>query len=109
MLKVEVVENGVQATEKISSLEAAGFGKENVYIFAHDEDRSEHLTDATETGGLGFKEQGFFDSIGNMFKSRGDELRNKFESLGLSKQEAEQYERELDKGRLVLVATDEVK
>ncbi|WP_210364354.1 general stress protein [Bacillus sp. REN3] len=109
MLKVEVVENGVQATEKISALEAQGFAKENIYIFAHDEDRSEHLTDATETGDMGFKEQGFFDSIGNMFKSRGDELRSKFESLGLSKQEAEQYEVELDKGRLVLVASDEAK
>ncbi len=109
MLKVEVVENGVQATEKINSFEAAGFGKENIYIFAHDEDRGEHLTEATETGGMGFKEQGFFDSIGKMYKSRGDELRNKFESLGLSKQEAEQYERELDKGRLVLVASDEAK
>lgn len=109
MKKVEIVENGVQATEKINSLEAAGFGKENIYIFAHDSDRSEHLTDATETGNMGFKEQGFFDSIGNMFKSRGDELRNKFEAIGLSKQEAEQYESELDKGRLVLVATDETK
>ncbi|KIY22035.1 general stress protein [Mesobacillus subterraneus] len=109
MVKIEVVENGVQATEKISSLEAAGFGKENIYIFAHEENRSEHLTEATETGDLGFKEQGFFDSIGNMFKSRGDELRSKFESLGLTKQEAEQYEVELDKGRLVLVANNEGK
>lgn len=109
MVKVEVVENGVQATKKISSLEAAGFGKENIYIFAHEEDRSEHLKEATETGDLGFKEQGFFDSIGNLFKSRGDELRSKFESLGLTKQEAEQYEAELDKGRLVLVAKDEGK
>lgn len=109
MLKVEVVENGVHATEAINSFETAGFGKENIYIFAHDKDRGKHLTDAIDTGDMGFKEQGFFDSIGNMFKSRGDELRNKFESLGLSKQEAEQYEAELDKGRLVLVASDEVK
>ncbi|HAQ06520.1 MAG TPA: general stress protein [Bacillus bacterium] len=109
MKKVEIVENGVQATEIINSLEAAGFAKENIYIFAHDEDRSKHLKDATDTGSMGFKEQGFFDSIGNMFKSRGDELRNKFEAIGLSKQEADQYEKELDKGRLVLVATDEVK
>jgi hypothetical protein len=109
MLKVEIVENGVQATEKITALEAAGFGKENIYIFAHDEDRSTHLTEATETGGIGIKEQGFLDTIGNVFKSRGDALRSKFESLGLSKQEAEKYEAELDKGRLVLVATNQAK
>ncbi|WP_071461442.1 general stress protein [Bacillus massilinigeriensis] len=106
MYKALVVENGVQATEKIKMLETEGFTKENIYIFAHSTDRSEHLTEATETGEVGFKEQGFFESIGNMFRSRGDELRAKFESLGMTKQEAEQYEMELDKGRLVLVACD---
>lgn len=108
MLTVHVVENGVQATEQINLLETQGFTKENIYIFAHSQDRSEHLTEATETDDMGIKEQGLFDSIGNIFKSRGDELRSKFESLGLSKQEADQYEVELDKGRLVLVATNEL-
>ncbi|CAM3834267.1 general stress protein [Mesobacillus zeae] len=106
MYKALVVENGVQANEKISMLEMEGFAKENIFIFAHSTDRSEHLTEATETGEVGFKEQGFFQSIGNMFKSRGDELRSKFESLGMTIEEADQYEMELDKGRLVLVASD---
>ncbi|WML50454.1 general stress protein [Neobacillus sp. PS3-34] len=104
MTKVQVVENGVQAMEKIESLQTEGFLKEEIYLFAHDEDRSEHLTEATNTGEVGIGEQGVFSAVGNLFKKRGDELRSKFESLGLSKQEAENYERELDKGRLVLVA-----
>ncbi|PLR96576.1 general stress protein [Bacillus sp. T33-2] len=104
MYRVHVVENGVQATDMISTLQTEGFGKEDIYLFAHDKDRSEHLTGATDTGEVGFKEQGILNSVGNIFKSRGDELRSKFESLGLSQQEAEQYEVELDKGRLVLVA-----
>jgi hypothetical protein len=109
MVTVHVVENGVQAMDKIQTLETEGFAKENIYLFAHDEDRSEHLTEATDTGGVGMKEQGILNTVTNVFKSRGDELRSKFESLGMSTQEAEQYEVELDKGRLVLVASDEVK
>jgi hypothetical protein len=105
MYKVHVVENGVQATEKINMLQSEGYTKEDVYLFAHDKNRSENLTDATETADVGVTEQGLFESVGNMFKSRGDELRSKFESVGLTQQEANQYEKELDNGRLVIVAS----
>lgn len=109
MYKVEIVENGVQATDTISMLESQGFHKENIYIFAHDKDRSEHLSDAIDIGDIGLKEQGLINSVGNVFKKRGDELRSKLESVGLTKTEAEQYERVLDEGKLVIVGTDEVK
>ncbi|MEW9108399.1 MAG: general stress protein [Cytobacillus gottheilii] len=106
MYKVEVVENGVQATNTIDMLNNQGYSKEHIYIFAHDKDRSENLTDATDTGSVGIKEQGLFDSVGNVFKKRGDELRTKFESLGLTTTEAEQYEEVLDQGKLVIVGSD---
>lgn len=104
MTKVHVIENGVQATEKINMLQSEGFTKEDIYLFAHDKNRSENLTDATDTADVGLSEQGLVSAVGNMFKSRGDELRSKFESVGLSTAEAEKYEKELDEGRLVLVA-----
>ncbi len=107
MYKIEVCENGVQATDTIKTLTAEGYEKDNIFIFAHDENRSEDLTDATNTGSVGLKEQGLFDSVGNMFNKRGDELRNKFEALGLSKVEAEQYEKVLDEGKLVIVGSNE--
>lgn len=104
MNQVYVVENGVQAKEKIEVLTATGFTKEDIYIFAHDKDRSSHLTEATDTKGIGVKEQGLLDTMGNMFRSRGDELRSKMENLGLSKSEADKYEEEMDYGRVVVVA-----
>lgn len=109
MYQVHVLENGLQAKEKIDQLTVTDYAKENIYLFAHDKDRSEHLTENTDTENVGMKEQGFLDTFGNMFKSRGDELRNRFQNLGLSESEANQYEQELDKGKVVLVATDEVK
>ncbi|MCM3216602.1 general stress protein [Niallia taxi] len=103
MYKVEVVENGVQATNVINQLENQGYTKENIYIFAHDKDRSEDLTAATDTGDVSMKEQGLMDTIGNVFRKRGDELRSKMQSVGLTEMEAEKYEEVLDTGKLVIV------
>ena len=104
MYQVHVVENGVQAKEKIDTLAAAGYTKEDIYLFAHDKDRSENLTEATNTESVGMSEQGLLDAVGNMFRSRGDELRNKMENIGLTSEEAAKYEEELDYGKVVVVA-----
>ncbi|MEK4967998.1 general stress protein [Cytobacillus sp. FSL R7-0696] len=106
MYKIEVVENGVQAVSIINSLENEGYTKKDIYLFAHDRDRSENLTDATDTNDIGMKEQGVFDSIGNVFKSRGDELRSKMRSVGMTDVEAERYEEVLDQGKLVIVGSN---
>ncbi|KUP04987.1 general stress protein [Bacillus coahuilensis m2-6] len=108
MYKIDVVENGVQAQELVNQLEMEGYTREQVYIFAHDSNRSSHLTEATHTQDIGIKEQGFFETFGNYFKKRGDELRSKMRAVGMTQTEAEQYEEELDKGKLVVVASKEV-
>ena len=105
MLNVKVVENGVQAKDTIEQFLRQGFTKDDIYLFAHDKTRSTHLTDATDTNNVGMSEQGFFDQLSNVFRSRGDELRSKMRSVGLSETEADQYEEELDRGRVVVVAT----
>jgi len=98
------VENALQAKTEIEKLETQGFTHDDIYIFAHDRARTEDITNALETERVGIKEQGFLDSMKNMTRSRGDELRTKLASVGLSDQEAESYEKELDKGKLVVVA-----
>ncbi|WP_425481188.1 general stress protein [Metabacillus lacus] len=103
-MKTFVLENGVQAVEKIEQLEVEGFKKDNIYLFAHDSNRSKHLTENTNTESVGITDQGIFTAVKNVFSSRGDELRAKFEGVGLSKEEAEKYEEELDYGKVVLVA-----
>jgi len=105
MYKVEVVENGVQADNSIRGLENQGYNRDNIYIFAHDKNRSEDLTAATETAEVSMKEQGLLDSLGNVFRKRGDELRSKMQSVGLTEMEAEKYEEVLDTGKLVIVGS----
>jgi hypothetical protein len=104
MTQVRLVENGLQAKKEIEQFLNQGFTKDEVYLLAHGKDRSEDLSEALDINDIGIGEQGFFDSIANVFRSRGDELRTKMESLGLSDTEAQQFEKELDRGRVVVIA-----
>lgn len=105
MENVKVVENGLEARKEIEQFIMQGFTKDEIYLLAHDKNRSEDLTNSLDIEDIGVSEQGVFDSIANVFRTRGDELRSKLESLGLSKVEAERYEEELDQGRVVVVAS----
>jgi hypothetical protein len=105
MDNVKIVENGLEAKREIAHFMMEGFTKDQIYLFAHDENRSEHLTDALNISAVGVGEQGYFESITNVFRSRGDELRKKLESLGLSKAAAERCEEQMDDGKVVVVAT----
>ncbi|WP_409368481.1 general stress protein [Lysinibacillus sp. 38-6] len=98
------VENVVQAKQEVEKLEAQGYLRDNIYIFAHSEKREDDINEALGTEEAGISEQGFLTSMKNLVNSRGDELRNKLASVGLSKDEAAQFEEVLDTGKLVLVA-----
>lgn|SRR5690606_13049594 len=104
MENVYVVENSVKAKDKIDQLTLQGYTKDEIYVVAHEEDRTEQLSDNLHVNEVGMKEEGVFDKIANVFRSRGDELRSQFENLGLSEAEADRYEEELDKGYIVIVA-----
>ncbi|MGG1679220.1 general stress protein [Neobacillus sp. NRS-1170] len=105
MKHVRVVENGLEAKKAIDQFMSEGFTKEEVYLLAHDKDRSEHLSEATDIQDIGIQEQGVFDSMANVFRSRGDKLRAKMRALNLSDLEAQHLEKELDEGRVVVIAT----
>lgn len=98
------VENALQAKEEIEKLETQGYSKDHIHIFAHFKERADDINDALNTSDVGMKEQGFLESMKNLFTSRGDELRSKMESIGLSKEEAAAAEAELDKGKLIIIA-----
>lgn len=98
------VENAVQAKQEIEKLETQGYSKDHIHIFAHFKERADDINDALDTSDVGMKEQGFLQSMKNMFTSRGDELRSKMEAAGLTKQEAAAAEQELDKGKLIIIA-----
>jgi len=104
MENVFVVQNSVKAKEKIDELTLQGFTKDEIYVIHHEKDSTDELTDKLHVSEVSMKEEGITEKVANIFRKRGDELRSQFESLGLSKVEAERYEEELDKGHVVIVA-----
>ncbi|WP_226669121.1 general stress protein [Metabacillus litoralis] len=103
-MKTFVVENGVQASEMIAELTSQGYTKDEIYLFAHDLTRSKHLTEHTDTNNIGLTEEGIFDKIARVFRSRGEDLQIRMASIGLSQSEAVRLEEELDDGKVVIVA-----
>ena len=109
MLEKFTVENVVQAKAQVETLEMRGYSRDDIYIFAHSRERGHDITDALHTEEVGIEEQGFIDTMVNIFSSRGDELRSKMAAAGLTDEEAAHAESELDDGKLIIIAKREDK
>lgn len=46
------------------------------------------------------------DAVGNLFNKKGDELRTKLQEIGFSEAEAENYEEDMDEGKVLLIVTN---
>ncbi|OPG95286.1 general stress protein [Chryseobacterium mucoviscidosis] len=100
----KVVENGVQAVEAVKELQITGYLADHIFVLAHEKDRTDRIADTADAKEIGIKEEGLFDSMANLFRSRGDELRAKIVSMGFTEAEADFYETELDKGKVLVIA-----
>ena len=100
----KVVENGVQAVTEVRQLQSSGYVYDNIFVLAHDGDLTDRIADISNANEIGIKEEGIFDSIANLFRSRGNELRAKITSLGFTDAEADFYEKELDLGKVLVIA-----
>ncbi len=100
---IHVAENAEKALEVVKDLYQRGFEMDEVYVLAHHADVTHKLAAIANTNEIGLSEEGVYQSIANVFKSRGDELRSKFVSLGVSEEEAARLERELDNGHVAVI------
>jgi hypothetical protein len=100
---IQVVESGMDALNAVRELNQRGFGQADIYVLAHDGDQTDSLADATDTNKIGMQEEGVLNTMANLFRSRGDELRSKLESIGFTSKEADHYEQELDQGRVLVI------
>src|SRR5690625_4285583 len=67
---------------------------ENIYVLTHDRDRTQRLAEQAEINTIGVNEMGVGNAVSSMFKSEGDELRNKLKEMGLTESEATILEKE---------------
>jgi predicted deacylase len=100
----KLVNNGLEAFDVVNDLHRQGYTEKEIYVLAHERDRTEHLADATDANKVGLAEEGMFETIANLFRTRGDALRNKIESMGFDQHEASIYESELDNGKVLVMA-----
>ena len=101
---VHTVDTVSEAKAQISRYRSLGYDKEHLYVLAHDKDRTKRVSESTGAEQIGIAEEGLDTAIANIFRSRGAELRAKLRSMGVSKEEAEKLEKEMDNDKIVVIA-----
>lgn len=101
--EMKLVLNEEQALRAIRSFREEGRSLNEIYVLAHDGERTADLSRLTDTNTIGIMEEGMATAFANLFRSRGDQIRAKMVSLGLSEQEADKYEQELEKGKIIVL------
>jgi hypothetical protein len=100
---IQIVTTAMDALHAVRELNRQGYKQDDIYVLAHDSDQTKSLADASNANRIGPSEEGVFTSLANVFRSRGDEIRAKLQSIGLTDSEAERYEEELDRGRVLVI------
>lgn len=103
---VKEYKDDTKLMDEVKSLAAKGVSKESLYVISHDDDRTDRVADNVDANKVGVDEEGLGTAVKNIFRSKGDELRAKFEELGFTQAEAEKYEEKLDEGTILLINTN---
>ncbi|GAA0420274.1 MAG: general stress protein [Bacillota bacterium] len=98
--------NDQQLKEAIQILKDKGIHKEDVYVLSHDDDRTNRIADGADANTIGIREMDIGHAVGNLFSTQGDELRTKLTEIGFSQAEAENYEEDMDEGKVLLIVTN---
>ncbi|MBW7457647.1 general stress protein [Paenibacillus sepulcri] len=101
---VHTVDNIQQAREQLERYKTRGYDKDHLYVLTHDKERNKRIAASTDADEIGVAEEGLDTAFANIFRSRGAELRAKLRSMGISKEEAERLEEEMDNDRIVVIA-----
>lgn len=101
---VHTVNTAAEAKEQVQRHIAQGYTRDQLFVLAHDKERTGRLAEKTDTEQIGLEEEGIGTAVANIFRSRGDELRAKMKSVGVGDAEAERLERSLDQDKIVVIA-----
>ncbi|MFD2209607.1 general stress protein [Virgibacillus halophilus] len=99
---VKEFKDDVELKKEVKKLSEQGISKDKLYVMSHDDDRTDRVADSIAAGKLG---EGFTTESGNVFTKKGDELRAQFKELGFTQDEANEFEKKLDHGTILLINT----
>lgn len=100
---VKEFQDDMALVEEVKIQNSMGVSKDNLYVISHDDDRTKRIANKVNANEIGVKEEGLKLAVENMFNKKGDELRNKFEEIGFSENEASMLEEKLDHGKIFLI------
>ncbi|SNZ09134.1 Heat induced stress protein YflT [Terribacillus aidingensis] len=98
--------NDEKLQEDIQLLSTKGVHKDNIYVLSHDDDRTKRVSSKVDANTIGLSEMDAKSAVGSMFSKQGDELRAKLKDIGFSQEEAEDFEEDLDEGKIFLIVKD---
>ncbi|WP_100012447.1 general stress protein [Lentibacillus sediminis] len=107
--KYKIFHDDDQLSESIDKLRNDGTPDDDIYLLAHDNDHDRRARKETDANKIGVKVTGIGTATKNIFRGKGDTLRSKMEEIGFDKSKAEQLKVELDKGKSLLVVTNQDK
>ena len=96
-------ENDEYLVAEAQRLRDRGTKPDEMYVLAHDTDRTKRVANEAGLNTLGVTEVGVRATLQNLFMKKGDELRNDLEHIGFTRMEAEELEERLDQGRIFLI------
>ena len=99
--------NDEQIEKDIMTLKNNSVDAEDVYVLSHDDDRTNRIAKKVGANTIGMKEMHMGSAVSNVFKKKGDELRTKLKEIGFTQEEANNYESDLDKGKVLLIVTNQ--
>ncbi|AKG72929.1 general stress protein [Salinicoccus halodurans] len=103
---IKAYENDEKLQEDIKKITGNNVKEEDIYVISHDDDRTKRIAKNTGINTIGASEMDMGDAVKAPFEKKGDELRNKLQSVGFDETEAKGYEAEMDKGKVFLIVTN---
>lgn len=103
---VKEFHDDMQVVEEVKAQVARGIPHDHLYVISHDDDRTNRVADNANANTIGLEEEGLATALKNIFRKKGDELRAKFSELGFSDMEAEELEKKLDDGKILLLVKE---
>lgn len=102
--RVMIVNNKEQALRQVQALHQVDYPLHRIYILSADQEDCRELTAISGTGEILTGTEGLSYELNKLLRSSGDRLMAEMEALGLTEQEARQYEQALEFGGYLIVA-----
>ncbi|MGV3244704.1 general stress protein [Staphylococcus sp. 11261D007BR] len=103
MVVVKSFNNDETLENDVNKLKDLGVKASDVFVLSHDDDRTARIVENTDYDKIDYNNL----DTGKTYDKQGDELRDKLKEIGLTQEEASEYEEKMDEGKVFLLVRDD--